>query len=195
MSALLRIFLAGCAVFLVVSPPEAAGQISVGSRSDKTNGFPSPLASESLTGTVTSGIAIGFTLRSNTSSNPGGGTTTVTTSWSSLKVSRTSIAVWVYFNSATSALVHQSPLNTTDIPSAAVMIQVNGVGPFTALTNISPFLGVASGLQLASIAITAGNRTGNVTNTLAYNVDTTKVPQLPADTYVGTLNIQAQAIP
>ena len=195
MSALLRTFLAACALFLVAPPPKAAAQISIGSSRSKTNGLASPLAPESLTVTVTSGIAIGFTLRSNASSNPGSGTTTVTTSWSSLKVSRTSVAVWAYFNSATSALVHQNPLNTADIPSAAAMIQVNGVGPFTALTNMSPFLGVASGLQLANILISPGNRTGTVTNTLAYNIDTTKVPQLPADIYIGTLNIQAQAIP
>jgi len=80
-----------------------------------------------------------------------------------------------------------------NIPSAAVAIQINGTGPFTALTNTSPFVAAASGLQIANVRITAGNRTGSVTDTLAYNIDTTKVPQLPSDTYVGTLNIQAQA--
>jgi hypothetical protein len=30
---------------------------------------------------------------------------------------------------------------------------------------------------------------------MAYQIDTTIVPQLPADDYIGTLNIQAQATP
>lgn len=196
MSKLLLTVLAGAIVFLLVYPPMAAGQIRIPSRSTKANGRPFPADDEeALTIRVTSGNAIGFTLKSNTSSNPGGGSTTVTTSWTSLKTTRTSVAVWAYFSSATSALVHQDLMNTVDIPSAAVMIKINGVGPFTALTNSSPFVGAASGLQLADVPINSGNRTGSVTDTLTYNIDTTKVPQLPSDTYVGILNLQAQAIP
>src|SRR2546430_6568779 len=37
------------------------------------------------------------------------------------------------------------------------------------------------------------NKTSSRADTLAYQIDTTVVPQLPADTYIGTLNIQAQA--
>jgi hypothetical protein len=194
MSKLILTILGGAVVFLLISSPIAAGQIRTGSRSTKTNSPPIS-APESLTLTVTSGNAIGFTLKANTRSNAGSGTTTVVTSWTSLTKSRTAVNVWAYFNSATSALVHQNPTNTMDIPSAAVAIKVNGAGPFTALTNTSPFVAAASGLQLASVPITAANRTASVTDTRAYNIDTTTVPQLPSDTYVGTLNIQAQAIP
>ena len=179
---------------LLTSAPMATGQIRIGPKNAKPNGIAYP-AAESLTVTVTSGAAISFTLKSNTATNSGSSTTTVTTSWTTLKASRTAVAVWAYFNSANSALVHQNPTNTVNIPSAAVMIQINGSGPFTALTSTSPFVGAASGLRIANVAITAGNRTGSVTDTLAYNIDTTTVPQLPADTYTGTLNIQAQATP
>lgn len=195
MSRLLLTILAGAVVVLLVSPPMAAAQIRIGPKNAiTTNGVIRP-AAESFTVIVTSGAAISFVLKSNKATNAGSTTTTVTTSWTTLRSSRNAVAVWAYFSSATSALVHQNPTNTVNIPSSAVMIQINGAGQFTALTNISPFGGAASGLRIANVAISSGNRTGSVTNTLAYNIDTTKVPQLPADTYVGTLNIQAQATP
>jgi len=119
----------------------------------------------------------------------------VTTAWT-LKPGRTAVALWAYFGSATAALVHQTAGNTVDIPSSAVKIQVGGAGPYSALTAVSPFNAAASGLQIgSSISITGANKTGSRADTLAYQIDTTVVPQLPADTYIGTLNIQAQATP
>ncbi len=186
--------LAGVVVLLLISASVAEGQIKTGSKSSKSSRLLLPDA-ESLTVTVTSGAAITFALKANTANNAGSTSTTVTTSWITLRASRTAVAVWAYFNSANSALVHQNPTNTVNIPSAAVMIQINGAGQYTALTNTSPFVGAASGLRIANVAINAGNRTGNITDTLGYRIDTTTVPQLPADTYAGTLNIQAQATP
>jgi sarcosine oxidase gamma subunit len=151
--------------------------------------------SESLTVTVNSGNVVNFALAPNTAVNAGSATTSVTTAWV-LKPGRTAVAVWAYFGSAPSALVHQTAGNVVDIPSSAVKIQVGGAGPFNALTAVSPFNAAASGLQIgASIAITGVNKNSSRTDTLAYQIDTTVVPQLPADTYIGTLNIQAQATP
>lgn len=150
---------------------------------------------ESLTITVNSGSFVTFSLARNTSFNAGSATTSITTAWV-LKPGRTTVTVWAYFSSATQALLHQTAGNTTDIPSAAVLIQYNGSGPFAALTNITPFNAAASGLQLGpATAIKGYNRSSSRTDTLAYSIDTRVVPQLQADTYVGTLNIQAQAIP
>jgi hypothetical protein len=150
---------------------------------------------ESLTVTVNSGAVVNFTLAANSASNAGSTTTGITTAWV-LRPGRTGIAVWAYFGSALSALVHQTSGNTTDVPSAAVKVQYNGAGPFNALTNVSPFNAAASGLQIGpSIAITSANKAGSRTDTLGYVIDTTVVPQLQADTYIGTLNIQAQATP
>jgi sarcosine oxidase gamma subunit len=150
---------------------------------------------ESLSVTVNSGAAITFTLAPNTATNAGSGNSSVTTAWT-LKPGRTSVAVWAYFTSAASALVHQTAGNTTDIPSSAVKIQVGGAGLFNALTNVSPFNAAASGLQIGvPTGITGTNKTGTRTDTMAYQIDTTIVPQLPADAYIGTLNIQAQATP
>ncbi len=154
-------------------------------------------AANSNIGTVTinSGAAVTIPLLPNTAVNGTATTTGVTTAWT-LKPGRTSVAVWAYFTSAGVALLHQTAGNTTDIPSSAVKIQVGGAGAFNALTTVSPFNAAASGLQIGpSIGITGLNKTGNRTDTLAYQIDTTVVPQLQADTYIGTLNIEAQATP
>ena len=150
---------------------------------------------EALTVTINSGAAVTIPLLPNTAVNGTATTTGVTTAWT-LKPGRTSVAVWAYFTSAGVALLHQTAGNTIDIPSSAVKIQVGGAGAFNALTTVSPFNAAASGLQIGpSIGITGLNKTGNRTDTLAYQIDTTVVPQLQADTYIGTLNIEAQATP
>jgi hypothetical protein len=76
-----------------------------------------------------------------------------------------------------------------------VGVQVNGAGSFTACTTVSPFNAAASGVLIGTTAISNTNINSNRTDTLAYNIDTTVVPQLPADSYAGVLNIQAQATP
>jgi hypothetical protein len=149
---------------------------------------------ESLTVTINSGAAVTIPLLPNTAANGTATTTGVTTAWT-LKPGRTSIAVWAYFGSATAALVHQTAGNTTDIPSSAVKVNYNA-GAFNALTVVSPFNAAASGLQVGpSISITGLNKNSSRTDTLGYQIDTTVVPQLQADTYIGTLNIEAQATP
>jgi hypothetical protein len=58
--------------------------------------------------------------------------------------------------------------------------------------------GVAnSGLLMANVAITGTNKNASRTDQMAFNIDLSggTLPQLPADTFTGTLNIQAQATP
>jgi hypothetical protein len=149
---------------------------------------------ESLTVTINSGPAVTIPILPNTAVNGTATTTGVTTAWT-LKPGRTSVAVWAYFSSAGVALLHQTAGNTTDIPSSAVQISYNS-GAFNALTVVSPFNAAASGLQIGpSIGITGLNKHSSRTDTLGYNIDTTVVPQLQADNYIGTLNIEAQATP
>lgn len=182
--------LAALALF-VASAPAAKAQLNSNTGTVTLNAT----LSESLTVTVNSGSTVNFTLAANTAVNAGSTTTGVTTAWV-LKPGRTSVALWAYFTSATAALVHQTAGNTVDIPSSAVKIQVGGAGAFNALTAVSPFNAAASGLQIGpSIGITGANKNSSRADTLAYQIDTTVVPQLPADTYIGTLNIQAQATP
>jgi hypothetical protein len=150
---------------------------------------------ESLTVMVNSGSSINFTLLPNRAANGGSAISSITTSWS-LKPGRNNIAIWAYFSSATAALNPVSAGNTVTIPSSAVKIQVNGSGTFSPCTNVSPFNAAASGLQIGTTSITGNSNTrGTRTDSLSYEIDTTVVPQLPADSYTGVLNIQAQTTP
>jgi len=179
------------AVVVMIAPSVAAAQINSNVGTIQLNAT----LNESLTVTVNSGSLVNFTLAPNTAVNGGSTTSSITTKWT-LKPGRTAVAVWAYFGSSTAALVHQTAGNTTDIPSAAVGIQVGGAGAFNPLSNVSPFNAAASGLQIGpSISITGLNKNSSRTDTLAYNIDTTVVPQLQSDTYIGTLNIEAQATP
>jgi hypothetical protein len=150
---------------------------------------------ESLTVTVNRGAVVNFNLVQNTPVNSGSASTQIRSAWQ-LGRGRASIAVWAYFTSSTAALAHQTAGNPTDIPSAAVKIRDGRRGSFLPLNAVSPFNPAASGVQIgAPIAITAANRIGALRYQLFYQIDTTVVPALRADTYVGILHIQAEATP
>ena len=70
-------------------------------------------------------------------------------------------------------------------------------GASTALTNTVAFGAANGGLQLANVAITGANKSASRSDVMAFNINLSggTLPQLPAATYTGTLNIQAQATP
>jgi hypothetical protein len=146
---------------------------------------------ESLTLSL-SGNAVTFNLTPGSAANAGSTNITATTSWV-LKPGRTAVGVYAYFTAAATALNDGGGNN---IPSSAFFIADNA-GPSTALTTTGPFGGALAGLQLANVAITGANRASSRTDVMAFNINLTggTLPQLPASTYTGTLNIQAQATP
>jgi hypothetical protein len=144
---------------------------------------------ESLTVNL-SGNTVNFTLTPGSNSNPGSTNITATTTWV-LKPGRTAVGVYAYFGSSAAALTDGAGDN---IPSSAFFISDNG-GASTALTNTVAFGGANAGLQLANVAITGANKNANRTDVMAFNINLTTLPQLPANAYTGTLNIQAQATP
>ena len=126
------------------------------------------------------------------SSNPGNAGITVTTSWV-LQPGHTAVALYAYFASAIAALT--PAVGTTNVPSSAFEIKV-GAGAFTPVSGTNAGFGVAgSSLLLQTTAITVANKVSSATAVLTFNINLTTLPQLPADTYSGTLNIQAQATP
>ncbi len=141
---------------------------------------------ESLTLTL-SGNAVNFTLTPGAASNPGSTNITATTAWV-LKPGRTQVAVSAYFTSAV-ALTDGAG---SDIPASAFTIADNG-GAATALTGATPY--GANGYTMKTVAITGLNKVGSTTDAMAFNINLSTLPQLPAATYTGTLNIQAQATP
>jgi len=146
---------------------------------------------ESLTLSL-SANAVNFPLTAGSAANPGSTNITATSTWV-LKPGRTALGVYAYFASAAAALTDGAGDN---IPSSAFKISDNG-GASTGLTNTVAFGAANAGLQLANVAITGANRSGNRTDVMAFNIDlsTGTLPQLPAAAYAGTLNIQAQATP
>jgi hypothetical protein len=146
---------------------------------------------ESLTVSL-SASTVNFTLAAGSATNAGSTSITATTAWV-LKPTRTAVVVDAYFASAAAALTDGSGDN---IPSSAFFIADNA-GASTALTNTVAFGAGSAGLQLANVAITGANKNSSRTDAMAFNINLTggTLPQLPAGTYTGTLNIQAQATP
>jgi len=139
---------------------------------------------ESLT--VAAGPAtVNFALAANGPAN-GSAPVSITTSWALAKT-RTTVKLYAYFSSA-NALNDGAGDN---IPTSKVTGSVNGAAaaPFTSATPFG-----ANGMTVFSV--TLGAATFNSTHgpdTIALTIDTTGLG-LPAATYTGVLNIQAQAI-
>jgi hypothetical protein len=146
---------------------------------------------ESLTLSL-SANAVSFNLTAGSATNAGSTNITATTSWV-LRPGRTAVGVYAYFTSAAAALTDGGG---NDIPSSAFKIADNG-GASTALTNTVAFGGANAGLQLANVTITGANKNSSRPDEMAFNIDLSggSLPQLPAGSYSGTLNIQAQATP
>jgi hypothetical protein len=142
---------------------------------------------ESLTLSL-SANAVNFTLAAGQAANAGSVPITATTTWT-LKPGRTAVGVYAYFNTTT-ALTDGAGNN---IPSSAFFVADNAA-PSTALTANTPWT-TGTGLQMANVAINGLNRSSSRTDAMTFNINLSTLPQLPAATYTGTLNVQAQAIP
>lgn len=136
--------------------------------------------------------AVGFTLEGGSDTNAGNVTIAATTSWT-LAVARTDLTLYGYFSSASAALVHTFLTNTVDIPSSRVEVSVNG-GAKAAFDQTVAFGAAGAGRELFTQTVSVLTASGSRTDTLALNINLDSY-NLPADTYVGTLRIRAQATP
>jgi hypothetical protein len=85
-------------------------------------------------------------------------------------------------------------VNCPDIPSSAFEIRVD-TGALTPTSGTGPFGAAGASQQIASIAITGTNKNSSRGQDLQFNINLSTLPNLPADTYSGVLNIQAQSLP
>ncbi len=178
-------------------PPAANAQISSTAGTVTLNAT----LPESLTVGVTGGAVVNFTLAPNTAANAGSTTSTILTSWA-LAPGRTKVTVWAWVANGAAALTDGAADN---IPASAVTAAAAGSGSAGGAlnTSVSGGAGVpafvtpaaATGVQIGNVAITAANKASSTTTTLTWNINTTGIPQLPAASYTGTVNIQAQATP
>jgi hypothetical protein len=143
--------------------------------------------SESISVNLSSN-SVSFALTSGSASNAGSNGVTATTTWIS-KPGR-NLTLYAYFSSSAAALSDGAGNN---IPSANFQIS-NNAAAFAGLTNTVAFGGASAGLSLYTVKITGLNKTGSHTDSMLFNIDLSTLPNLPAGTYAGTLNIQAQVI-
>jgi hypothetical protein len=116
----------------------------------------------------------------------------IITTWSGSTVGST-MSLYGYFASASAAL--SGNVSSAAIPSSAISGQMTTGLPstYTPFTQTNPVGDAAAGLKLFS-QVVAGSGAGNRTDALSLTIDLTSLPQLPADTYTGTLIIQAQVL-
>lgn len=152
---------------------------------NQTVNLNAPLA-ESLT-VIAGPATVNFTLVPNGTVN-GSAPVAVTTTWALARTRTVSVKLYAYFSTGV-ALTDGA---TDNIPVANVSGNVNGGGanPFTGAT---PFSG-ATGMTVFTQALTAaGPFNASHADSIVLSINTTGLA-LPAATYTGVLNIQAQAI-
>ena len=110
----------------------------------------------------------------------------ITTNWT-LGPARTQVNLYAYFLTA----VALTDGGGNNIPSANVRGSVNA-GPFAAFTGGAGPFG-ANSIQVFNQAIVAANQNSSRADSVGLQIDTAGLG-LPAGTYTGVLNIQAQAL-
>lgn len=172
-------FKAAAALILLASG-SAFAQVNSGTGSDVAL---SATLQETLTVSLDQ-TAVTFALTAAGATNAGNVPVVATTSWV-LGLGRTDLKLFAYFDDPTSALAQ----STFKIASSQVSATVGGstVGAFT---SVVPF---GTGVTIFDQAITDANRTGSKNSSVAFNIDLSSTPALPAGVYTGTLHFQAQA--
>ena len=177
---------------LAIALPPAFGQLNSNTASVTLNAT----LSESLTVAATPS-AVNFTLASGgtaTGDNP----VAITTSWV-LNSSRSTVTLTGYFTNANAALTNGAATNPANIPTSEVLGKVSTGSPtsYTAFTQAPSTGGLGNAgasLELFTQAITSTNVASSRSDNLDLEIDLTHQTQLPAGTYSGTLNLQAQAL-
>jgi hypothetical protein len=157
-------------------------------------------ASVALKATLGESLTVAATPSAVTIPLTSGGTATgtspvaITTTWV-LSATRTAVTLVGYFSSATAALT-DGAATPNNIPASEVLGQMTTGTPttFTAFTQTAPLGAAGAGLTFFTQALSGTNRTANRTDNLNLEINLASQPQLPAGTYTGTLNIQAQAL-
>jgi hypothetical protein len=63
------------------------------------------------------------------------------------------------------------------------------------VTGTGPFGAAGASLQIVAVPITGSNKNSSRVDTLQFNINLSTLPSLPAGTYSGVLNLQAQSLP
>jgi len=173
----------GAAAFLILFLPASTASAQI---SSNIAGVTLGAVLNSSLSVIAAPNAVNFALVANGVAN-GSTAVTVTTIWA-LHPSIGDVTLYAYFTSAAAALSNGAG---GTIASSGVAGSVNG-GAFSAFTGTSPFA-AGSSIMLMTFRLLGNNRNGTRQDTLGLQIDTTGLA-LPAGTYSGILNIQAQAL-
>ncbi|MGD0909004.1 MAG: hypothetical protein ABSA96_15590 [Candidatus Acidiferrales bacterium] len=140
---------------------------------------------ESLTVSA-SPATVNFTLAASGTSN-GSAPVAITTTWA-LGKTRTSVKVYAYFTGTTALSDGAGDI----IPTSSVLGSINS-GAYAPFTGGAATFNVNSLLVLSQTIGAAGTFNSSHSDNVALQINTTGLA-LPAATYTGTLNVQAQAL-
>ena len=185
LSPYLSALLVPCMAFVTIAPSQASTTVNSNKVDVSLNGT----IEESLSISVASpSVAFGDLTNGQLNTAGSDQTLSIVTNWN-LDAGRT-LTMYAYFDSDSAVLVGTG--TGTNIPLSSVTGSVNG-GSASSFSASSPFTSGSTALQMWSQSITGTNLSGNRTDTLALSVDLTSLT-LPADSYAGTMHIQAQAL-
>jgi len=172
----------------VAMTKQGSAQLNSGSASVTLNAT----LAESLTISATP-ASVNFTLVAGGTA-VGSAPVVITSNWI-LSTTRANVKLYAWFATPTAALT--DGLSTPDnIPSSEVLGQVTSSTPtsYTAFTQSNTVGTANGGLLLYTQTLTSSNRSSNRTDNLNLEINLGAQPQLPAGSYTGLLNIQAQAL-
>jgi hypothetical protein len=123
------------------------------------------------------------------------GPVNIATSWV-LRPGRTQLRLYAFFGAGVALAAQSGDPSAVDIPGSAFLINSANLGTATPVNQINAAVPGVS-LILRNTAISAANRNGNSSDDLDFSIDLSSaaMQQLPADLYLGTLSIMAQATP
>ncbi len=118
----------------------------------------------------------------------------ISTSWL-VKSTRANVTLMAWFATPSAALTDGAS-TPNNIPSSELYGLVSSGTPtsYTAFGQSNALGTSGGGLLLFTQAMSAANRSANRTDNLSLEINLTAQPQLPAGTYSGVLNLQAQAL-
>ncbi|MCI0350436.1 MAG: hypothetical protein L0Z53_13505 [Acidobacteriales bacterium] len=147
---------------------------------------------ESLTVTPSAGSYDFGVVNPGTATNGPGTTVAITTDYR-LNNSRTNVRLCAYFGAAATAMTGPAD----NIPSSAIEVRGGALlgATFTPINGNCGFGVAGAARTLADYAVGPGTRRATQVENFEFNLNLTTLPNLNADTYTGTLNVQAQATP
>jgi hypothetical protein len=153
----------------------------------------SATVNESLTVSPASGSYNFGTVTPGNATNGPGTSVAITTDYR-LNNTRNNVRLCAYFGAAATAMTG----STDNIPSSALEVRGGALlgATFAQINGSCGGFGVAGASRtLANYAVGPGTRRATQVENFEFNLNLSALPNLNADTYGGTLNVQAQATP